>query len=819
MPQLILLSGSAEQVTYRLQESSTTLGSASFNTVILQGRSVAKEHCRIQKQGDSFVLQDLGSSIGTLVNSQPVATQILVDGDEIEIGEFVFLYHHEEDFESGTLDYSEGDATQLDIEPEPEEHTDEQFELEPATVKLLLFRGGELLSEQVIGQGETVIGRDKRSHCVVDEANVSRQHCRLLVEGDQFFLEDLNSSNGTYVNKQKISGKVAISPNDEIMIGRVELVLQAATPDVKDDQTDEHEVVEDDDRTMVAADFPAEPSPTSQLDEPQVPRLRLVFPDGARREFRLLKTTITLGRDDSNDIVIPDDSISRCHAIIFKEGGKYKIEDQNSLNGIVFNGQRIQLNVLNEGDCFSIGAVNAEFRVTTRTLEQPAAEPLRVVTAPVEPQKKKPPKLLIALVAAIVVAVAFLVVTILDSGPKVKPGKTLRTKPREVAEEAQTSSLAKMETYQNFMRGKEYFDSYQWNKAIQEFDLVLAQNPNHAEALNLKEIATNEKRNYQLLARGQAQLESAYYQAAIETLEKVASDSAYGLKAETLIAEAKSNLALERIDVATALLKRGERSNALKELEDAQRLDPTNESIAELRAQIVQPGSSSIQPVEPAKPRTQTRTTSEPRRERTNASGQARTLFEQAITAYLAGDLDKSLKLLIQIQNLGLVSTDPTYREAMQAKATIERINDYYKTGLRYQKAGDAKAANDAWKNIPQLDRTIAGTRHSIIYAKIRENLRSDFITRAATFYKQRQYCNSYRAWQKVLEFEPNNPEAQEGIARIEKMAIDFYREGYFQSASNPDMARKAYERVKQILCSDHEYYTKAEAGIAGLAR
>ena len=63
-----------------------------------------------------------------------------------------------------------------------------------------------------------------------EEGGVSRRHARLVVEGGNYFVEDLDSTNFTFVNKQKVEPKTRqqVQPGDEIRVGRVALVLKTA---------------------------------------------------------------------------------------------------------------------------------------------------------------------------------------------------------------------------------------------------------------------------------------------------------------------------------------------------------------------------------------------------------------------------------------------------------------------------------------------------------------------------------------------------------------------------------------------------------------
>ena len=67
---------------------------------------------------------------------------------------------------------------------------------------------------------EVVIGREHELKDYLAAKNfVSRRHCRLTLEGDELFIEDLNSANGTYVNNEKIFRKTKLSKGDEVGLG------------------------------------------------------------------------------------------------------------------------------------------------------------------------------------------------------------------------------------------------------------------------------------------------------------------------------------------------------------------------------------------------------------------------------------------------------------------------------------------------------------------------------------------------------------------------------------------------------------------------
>jgi len=89
----------------------------------------------------------------------------------------------------------------------------------------------EIPGEQPVAMegDECIIGRGKSCHFVIDSNRVSRQHARILRDGEDFVLEDLNSSNGTFFGKQreKVTRRV-IADGDEFIFGteRVTFLIQ-----------------------------------------------------------------------------------------------------------------------------------------------------------------------------------------------------------------------------------------------------------------------------------------------------------------------------------------------------------------------------------------------------------------------------------------------------------------------------------------------------------------------------------------------------------------------------------------------------------------
>ena len=66
---------------------------------------------------------------------------------------------------------------------------------------------------------ETTIGRRGSNSIVLNDQYVSGSHARIMVKNNALILEDLGSTNGTFLNGQKISGRVKLFAKDQIAIG------------------------------------------------------------------------------------------------------------------------------------------------------------------------------------------------------------------------------------------------------------------------------------------------------------------------------------------------------------------------------------------------------------------------------------------------------------------------------------------------------------------------------------------------------------------------------------------------------------------------
>lgn len=80
-----------------------------------------------------------------------------------------------------------------------------------------------------------------------------------------------------------------------------------------------------------------------------------------RQMIPLIQPKTTIGRQLGNDLVFHEEFLSRNHAEILLEDGKYILYDKNSTSGTYVNGRKIERCILNSGDLLSFANINIMF--------------------------------------------------------------------------------------------------------------------------------------------------------------------------------------------------------------------------------------------------------------------------------------------------------------------------------------------------------------------------------------------------------------------------------------------------------------------------
>jgi pSer/pThr/pTyr-binding forkhead associated (FHA) protein len=97
-------------------------------------------------------------------------------------------------------------------------------ELKAGQALLLVKHGPNAGSTFMIEANVTSAGRNPESDVFLDDISVSRKHAEIRKQPDGFYIHDLGSMNGTYVNRERVES-TKLAGQDEVQIGRFRLVF------------------------------------------------------------------------------------------------------------------------------------------------------------------------------------------------------------------------------------------------------------------------------------------------------------------------------------------------------------------------------------------------------------------------------------------------------------------------------------------------------------------------------------------------------------------------------------------------------------------
>lgn len=174
--------------------------------------------------------------------------------------------------------------------------------------------------EYCVTPGGITVGREAAAcDVVVSGPTISRRHFRVFERAGACFLQDLDSTNGVFVNRQRVNREYVLKDGDLIGIG------------------------------------------TAEFDH-----LRFQTEGGHGRPWTVTlpkKDAWIIGRLPGNDIAVSFDStVSSRHAVVRRKGERVEVADQGSLNGTWVNGQRVRRAVLEPTDTLMIGSTTMRFQ-------------------------------------------------------------------------------------------------------------------------------------------------------------------------------------------------------------------------------------------------------------------------------------------------------------------------------------------------------------------------------------------------------------------------------------------------------------------------
>jgi pSer/pThr/pTyr-binding forkhead associated (FHA) protein len=200
---------------------------------------------------------------------------------------------------------------------------------------------------QLTAGATATIGRSSNNDIQIAEQHVSRQHAVINYRDGIFMINDLGSSNGTFVNDSQVDSPFPLFAGDEIRLYVPTIKFLA------------YEIGQEDEghSTIIKATNPAGQGSLIVTNGPQ---------EG--QTIPLLLNRITIGRATNKatwEVLLQDPSVSRPHARLEKNDDKWHIIDLNSSNGTRINNETLDPRkpvALQDGDTLELGGSLLLFR-------------------------------------------------------------------------------------------------------------------------------------------------------------------------------------------------------------------------------------------------------------------------------------------------------------------------------------------------------------------------------------------------------------------------------------------------------------------------
>lgn len=335
-----------------------TLGSDASCAIALVGPEVLPRHALLQGQADGqVIIRKASPAADVLINGVRLGAEPtpLLHGDKVEVGgqELTFV----DERRSGSTQYVKAFTPPRSAGPAKTGVPGGK----PAAIGTT---GGRVVSltdgrEYVITGASLVFGREAGCDVVVPGKDVSRRHAEIVQTPKGYLLVD-SSTNGTFVNEERVEGQRILARADVIRLGDEQFRFYAdaapttaAPPPPPGPAANPLQAA-----PPSAASSPAAPPPGAQERlRHTVHGVEAFAPPPAARPFasflvrsgalagqRLaVKTPVAnIGRADYNDLVVPEPSVSTSHAKLQRREGVWVLVDLDSTNGTFVDGERVK---------------------------------------------------------------------------------------------------------------------------------------------------------------------------------------------------------------------------------------------------------------------------------------------------------------------------------------------------------------------------------------------------------------------------------------------------------------------------------------------
>jgi predicted component of type VI protein secretion system len=249
--------------------------------------------------------------------------------------------------------------------------------------KVILKFDDRILDECVIGHSGVSIGRLPDNQLVIDNPAVSGHHARVFMDGDKVVLEDLKSTNGTFINNKPVTRRV-LEHGDVVLIGKHTILYDGLSLEIANESgeagpvlpdlggtrmldTERHKAMlakwEREARADKAAEEAGGKAKTDRAPAlPKIATLHVLSGRTDSTEYHLSAHTSLIGKSDTALVRLRGWFKPKAAAAIARKGDVYSVTPlarSATINGNPMTGRTD----LKDGDVLQVSGVTLEFRL------------------------------------------------------------------------------------------------------------------------------------------------------------------------------------------------------------------------------------------------------------------------------------------------------------------------------------------------------------------------------------------------------------------------------------------------------------------------
>lgn len=220
-------------LAFALIDRRVVIGRDDSCDVVISGKGISRRHASISPVGGGYLLRD-ESANGTMVNGAPVAgTYLLTHGDVVRMDEEELRFDVE-GMTATAAPAKESEATQILDLSHITRGMSGATKGRRISCSLEIVRGPFAGATFELDKPVCAIGRARHNDVKVRDDSVSSTHATLLRKGAVWYVVDLRSANGTFVDGSRVAGERELPPGARLKVGAVEMIFRSFSDGVEE---------------------------------------------------------------------------------------------------------------------------------------------------------------------------------------------------------------------------------------------------------------------------------------------------------------------------------------------------------------------------------------------------------------------------------------------------------------------------------------------------------------------------------------------------------------------------------------------------------